>query len=163
MPSSHSSLLFSHSVVSNSLPPHGLPVLHYLLEFAQTHVPWISDAIQPSVVPFSCPLTFPSIRVFSDESVLCIRWPKYWSFSFSISPSNEYSGLISFRMDWLGLLAVQGVSPSVRPYLGMLGPQQLRVVGKRGKQESPPTWEFHTETRRVPFWKTLIEACWTEV
>ena len=54
------------------------------------------------------PLIFPSIRVFSKESVLCIRWPKYWSFSLSISPSNEYSGLISFRMDWLDLLAVQG-------------------------------------------------------
>ena len=55
------------------------------------------------------PSTFPSIRVFSNESVLCIRWPKYWSFSFSISPSNEYSGLISLRMDWLDLLAVQGI------------------------------------------------------
>ena len=54
------------------------------------------------------PLIFPSIRVFSKESVLCIRWPKYWSFSFRISPSSEYSGLISFRMDWLDLLAVQG-------------------------------------------------------
>ena len=57
---------------------------------------------------FFLPSIFPSIRVFSNESVLCIRWPKYWSFSFSISPSNEYSGLISFRMDWLDLLAVQG-------------------------------------------------------
>ena len=55
------------------------------------------------------PSIFPSIRVFTRESVLCIRWPKYWSFSFSISPSNEYSGLISFRMDWLDLLAVQGI------------------------------------------------------
>ena len=59
------------------------------------------------------PLIFPSIRVFSSESVLCIRWPKYWSFSFSISPSNEYSGLISFRMDWLDLLAVQGTLKSL--------------------------------------------------
>ena len=58
------------------------------------------------------PSVFPSIRVFSSESVLCIRWPKYWSFSFSISPSNEYSGLISFRMDWLDLLAVQGTLKS---------------------------------------------------
>ena len=58
------------------------------------------------------PSIFPSIRVFSKESVLCIRWPKYWSFSFSISPSNEYSGLISFRIDWLGLLAVQGTLTS---------------------------------------------------
>ena len=60
------------------------------------------------------PSIFPSIRVFYNESVLCIRWPKYWSFSFSISPSNEYSGLISFRMDWLDLLAVQGTRKSPR-------------------------------------------------
>ena len=59
---------------------------------------------------FFSPSIFPSIRVFSNESVLCIRWPKYWSFSFNISPSNEYSGLIFIRMDWLGLLAVQGLS-----------------------------------------------------
>ena len=59
------------------------------------------------------PSIFPSIRVFSDESVLCIRWPKYWSFSFSISPSNEHPGLISFRMDWLDLLAVQGTLRSL--------------------------------------------------
>ena len=59
------------------------------------------------------PSIFPSIRIFSDESVLCIKWPNYWSFSFSISPSNEYSGLISFRMDWLNLLAVQGTLKSL--------------------------------------------------
>ena len=63
----------------------------------------------PKIMEYG-PSIFPSMRVFSSESVLCIRWPKYWSFSFSISPSNEYSGLISFRMDWLDLLAVQGVS-----------------------------------------------------
>ena len=63
--------------------------------------------------PLLLPSIFPSIRVFSDESVLCIRWPKYWSFSFSISPSNEYSGLISFKIDWLDLLAVQGTSKSL--------------------------------------------------
>ena len=63
--------------------------------------------------PFLLPSIFPSIRVFSNESGLCIRWPKYWSFSFSISPSNEYSGLIFFRMDWLDLLAVQGTLKSL--------------------------------------------------
>ena len=69
---------------------------------------WCQPAISSSVVPFPFPPSiFPSIRVFSNESVLCIRWPKYWSFGFSISPSNEYSGLISFRMDWLDLLAVK--------------------------------------------------------
>ena len=88
----------------------GFLVLHCLLEFAQAHVHWIGDAIQPSH-PLSSPSPtsiFPSIRVFLNESVLCMRRPKYWSFSFSISPSNEYSGLISYRMDWLDLLAVQG-------------------------------------------------------
>jgi len=84
----------------------GFPVHHQLLELAQTHVHQIGDAIQPSY-PLSSPSPsiFLSIRVFSNESVLHIRWPKYWSFSFSISPPNEYSGLISFRMDWLDLLA----------------------------------------------------------
>ena len=82
-------------------------VHHQLLELTQTHVHWVSDAIQQSH-PLSSPSSsiFPSIRVFSNESVY-IRWPKYWSFSFRTSPSNEYSGLISFRMDWLDLLAVQ--------------------------------------------------------
>ena len=89
----------------------GFPVLHQLLEFAHTHDHRVDDAVQPSH-PLSSPsppaFSLSSIRVFSNESVLCIRWPKYWSFHFSISPSNEYSGLISLRMDWLDLLAVQG-------------------------------------------------------
>ena len=63
--------------------------------------------------PLLLPSIFPSVRVFSNGSVLCIRWPKYWSFSVSISPSNQYSGLISFRMDWLGLLAIQGTLKSL--------------------------------------------------
>ena len=100
--------------VDGSTP--GLPVLHCLPEFAQTHAHRVGDAIQPSH-PLSSPLLLPpilpSIRVCSNESVLCIRWPKYWSFSVSISPSNEYSGLISFRMDWLDLLAVQGTLKSL--------------------------------------------------
>ena len=89
----------------------GFLVYHQLLELAQTHVHWVGDAIQPShplLSPSPPAFNLPSIRVFSNESVLCIRWPKYWGFSFSSSPWNEYSGLISFRMDWLDLLAVQG-------------------------------------------------------
>ena len=89
----------------------GLPVHHQLPELTQTHVHRVSDAIQPSH-PLSSPspptFNLPSIRVFSNESVLHIRWPKCWSFSFNISPSNEHPGLISFRVDWLDLLAVQG-------------------------------------------------------
>ena len=94
----------------------GFPVHHQLLELAQTHVHRVSDASNPLIFChplFLLPSVFPSIRVFSYESVLCIRWPKYWSFSFSISPSNEYSGLISFRMDWLDHLAVQGTLKSL--------------------------------------------------
>ena len=94
----------------------GFPVHHQLPELAQTHVHRVGDAFQPSH-PLSCPLLllpsiFPNIRVFSNESVLCIRWPKYWSFSFSISLSNEYLGLSSFRIDWFDLLVVQGIQES---------------------------------------------------
>ena len=93
----------------------GLPVHHQLPEFTQTHVHWVGDPIQPShpLLSPSPACNLASIRVFSNESVLCIRWQKYWSFSFSISPSNEHSGLISFRMDWLDLLAVQGTLRSL--------------------------------------------------
>ena len=120
----------------------GFPVHHQLPEPAQTHVHWVGDAIQPShpLLPSSSPtFNLPSIRIFSNESTLCffffvvvvkktnfiylfftlqyftlcITWPKYWSFSFSISPSNEYSGQISFRIDWWDLLAVQGTLKSL--------------------------------------------------
>ena len=94
----------------------GFPILHYLPEFAQTHVHWVGDVIQRSH-PLSplllLPSIFPNIKVFFNESVLCMRSPGYWSFSFSISPSNEYSGLISLRMDWLDPLAVQGTLKSL--------------------------------------------------
>ena len=120
LPFSKNSVQFSHSVVSNSLQLRGPQ---------HTRPPWQSPT--PGDCSNSCPLgipsnhlilchpllllpsVFPRIRVFSNESVLCIRWPKYWSFSFSISPSNEHPGLISFRMDWLDLLAVQGTLKSL--------------------------------------------------
>ena len=87
----------------------GLPVYHQLLELAQTHVhPTISSCCLLLLLPS----IFPSIRVFSNELVLHIRWPKYWSFSFSINPFNEHSGLVSSRMDWLDLLAGQGTLKS---------------------------------------------------
>ena len=94
----------------------GSPVLQCLPESAQTHVSWVSNTIQSShpLLPPSPPASiFPSIRVFSNELALHIRWPKYWSFSFSISPSNEYYMLISFRSDWFYLFAVQGTLKSL--------------------------------------------------
>ena len=94
----------------------GLPVIHQLPEFTQTHVIWVSDAIQPSH-PLSSPsppdFNFSQVQGLSNESALHIRWPKDWTFSLRISPSNEYSGLISFRMDWLDLLAIQGTFKSL--------------------------------------------------
>ena len=97
----------------------GFPVHHQLQKLAQTHVHQVGDAIQPSHPRSSLlllPSIFPGIRVFSKKSVLCIRWPKHWNFSFSISLANEYSGLISFRMDWFELLAVQGTLKSLPQY-----------------------------------------------
>ena len=112
---------FSCSVFSNFLLSHELqhartPCPSPLSEFTQIYVHCVGDAIQSSH-----PLLSPSLpafnhfqhQIFSNESVLCIKWPKYWSFSFSINPFNEYSGLISFRMDWLDLLAVQGTLKSL--------------------------------------------------
>ena len=93
----------------------GLLVHHQLPEFTQTHIHWVSDAIQPSHPLLSpsppAPIS-PSIRVFSNESTLRRRWPKYWSFIFSISPSNEYSDFIFFRIDWFDVLVVQGTLKS---------------------------------------------------
>ena len=94
----------------------GLPVHHQLLELAQTHVHRVSDATQPSH-PLSSPsppaLNLSQHQGLSNESALCIRWPKDWSFSLNISPSNEHPGLISFRMDWLDFLIVQGTLKSL--------------------------------------------------
>ena len=118
-------LFFQFSSVAQSCPTlcdpmncstPGLSVHHQLPEFTQTHVHRVHDAIQPShplSSPSSPPPIPPTIRVFSNESTLRMRWPKYWSFSFSIIPSKEMPGLISFRMDWLDLLAVQGTLKSL--------------------------------------------------
>ena len=112
---------FSGSVMSATLQTMdcstpSLPVQHQLPELAQTHVHQVGDVIQP-FHPLSSPsppaFSLAQLQGLSKKSVLHIRWPKYWSFSFSISPSNEYSGLISFRMDWFDLLAVQGTLKSL--------------------------------------------------
>ena len=114
-----SCIQFSCSVFSNFLRPHELqhartPCPSPLSEFTQIYVHWVGDAIQsshPLLSPSPPAFNHSQHQVFSNESVLCIRWPKYWS--FSISPFNEYSGLISFRIDWLDLLAVQGTLRSL--------------------------------------------------
>ena len=116
------SLQFSCSVVSDSLWPHEsqhtrLPCPSPTPGVYSNSCPlsrWCHPAISSSFIPFSsCPQSLPAIRVFFNESTLCMRWPKYWSFSVSISPCNEHPGLISFRMDWLDLLAVQGTLKSL--------------------------------------------------
>ena len=117
----HSGIFTSSSVAHSCLilcdamncSTPGFPVHHQPPDFTQTHVHWVVDAIQTSL-PLSSPsppaLIFPSIRVFSNELAPHNRWPKYWSFNFSISPSSEHPGLISFRKDWLELLAAKGLS-----------------------------------------------------
>ena len=113
---------------------------------------------RPLLLP---PLFFPSIRVFSSESVLCTRWPEYWSFSFSLSPSNEYSGLISFRMDWLDLLAVQGtLHRAARTYTGLgkqtLGGHKENLVCPRRKEQ----WPHKTLTQTCPWVsRSLRQRC----
>ena len=108
------------SVVSDSLPPHGRQHTRLSITSSRSLLKLMPvESVMPSShLSLCCPLLllpsiFPSIRVFSSESFLCIRWLKYWNFSFSVSPSNEYSVLISFRMDWLDLLAVQGTLKSL--------------------------------------------------
>ena len=109
----------------------GFSVHHQVSELAQTHDNWVGVAIQPSH-PLSSPsppaFTLSSIRVFSNELALHIRWPKYWSFRFSINPSNEYSGLISFRMDWLDLLAIQGTLKTLLKSQGTLKTSKASIL-----------------------------------
>ena len=113
---------FSHTVVSDSLQPHGMEHTRFPYQSPTPRACtksyplnwWCHPTNSSSIIPFSsCLQSFPASGSFSNESVLCIRWPKYWSFSFSISPPNEYLELISFRIDWLDLLAVQGTLKSL--------------------------------------------------
>ena len=114
---------FSHSVVSNCLRPHGQASLSIANFQSLLKLMFIKSVMPPNHLIFCCPLlflpsVFPSIKVFSNESIIHIRWPKYWSFIFSISPSNEYSELISFRIDWFDLLAIQGSLKSLLQHHG---------------------------------------------
>ena len=122
----------------------GFPVLHYLSELAQIHVHWVSDVIQPShplPPPLLLPLIFPSIRVFSNELTLRIRWPKYWNFSFSINPS----GLISFRMDWFDLI-VQGTlkESSPAPQFKSINPLVLSLLYGLSFTSVHDYWKNHS-------------------
>ena len=116
------------------------------------------------------PSIFPSIRIFSNDSILCIKWPKYWSFSFNISLSNEYSGLISFRMDWLDLLAVQGSlnSPTVQKHQffssAFVMVQLLHLYMTTGKTIALIIWTFELQRNdafKLWCWKRLLRVPWT--
>ena len=116
-----------------------------------------TESVMPSNhLNFCCPLLlppsiFPSIRIFSNELALCIRWPKYWSFRFSISPSNEYSGLISFKMDWLDLLAVQGTLKSLLQHHS----SKASILRCSAFFNSPTLTSIHD------YWKTTALTLWT--
>ena len=131
--------------MNSSIP--GLPVHHELLEFTQAHVH--RSVIPPSHIILCRPLLLlpsilPSIRVFSNESALCMWWPKCWSFSFSISPANEHPELISFRMDWLDLLAVQGTLKS------LLQHHSSKTSILRAQLSSPSNSHIHTGPLEKP-------------
>ena len=148
----------------------GSPVFHYLPEFAQTH--WVSDAIQPShpLLPASSPaLNLSQHQVFSNELALRIRWPKYWSFSSSISPSKEYSGLISFRIDWFDLPAVQRTPKSLLQHhslrasilwcLTFLQVQLSHLYMTTGKTIALIIWSKRLEQSQVE-WPSHVERGW---
>ena len=160
--------------MDHSMP--GLPVHHQLLEFTQTHVHQVGDAIHPShpLHPLLLlPPIPPSIRVFSNESTLRMRWPKYWNFSFSISPSNEHPGLISFRMDWLAA-EMSYCTPEVRAAAersyrtpevrGGSWKEQPRVQGAAAAPGQPRGATLHPKSgeaavRRYPLSKVRSSGC----
>ena len=133
----------------------GLPVHHQSQSLPK---PMSIKSVMPSnhlilCCPLLLPSIFPSIRVFSNESVLRMRWTKYWSFSFNISPSNEHPGLISFRMDWLGLLAVQGILKSLLQHHS----SKASILSALSFLYSPNLTSIHNH------WKTIALTRWTFV
>ena len=149
----------------------GFPVHQQFPELVQTHVDWVNDAIrhlflcQPLLL---LPSIFPSIRVFSNESALHIRWPKYWRFSFNISLSNEHPGLISFRMDWMDLLAVQGTlksllqhyssNSSILQHSAFFMVQLLHPYTTTGRNIALTRWTFVSKVMSLLFnmWSRLV-------
>ena len=141
----------------------GLPVHHQIPEFTQTHVHRVSDAIQPShplSSPFPPTLIPPSIRVFSNESTLHMRWPKYWSFSLSIVPSKEHPGLISFRMHWLDLLSVQGTLKSLLQHHNSKASIIWRATS--GSLEISLTTLLEDLIAKYPQWAILLWATFSD-
>ena len=135
----------------------GLPVHHQipgLLKLMSIELVMPSNHVILCHLLVLPPSIFPSIRVFSNESVLCIRWPKYWSFSFSISPSNEYSGLTSFRMDWLDLLAVQGTLKSLLQHCS----SKASILWHSGFFSFPTLTSIHDYWKNHSFDQT--DLCW---
>ena len=139
----------------------GFPVHHQLPELTQTHVQWVGDAIQPHLIlchPLLLqPSIFPSIRVFSNESALLIRGQKYWSFGFSISPSNEYSGLISLRMDWFDLLAVQGTL-NTNTTVQSISSSALNLLYSPTLTSIHDYWKNHSFDKMDLYWQSNVSA-----
>ena len=134
----------------NSLWPHGLQLARFpcpslsprICSNSHSLSRWCHPTISSSVVPFSsCPQSFPTSRNFSNELAFCIRWPKYWNFSFSISPSNEHSAYISIRMDWFDLIAVQGTLQSLLQHCSSKA-SVLRCLNCSGEEMWPPYINF---------------------
>ena len=139
----------------------GFPVQHQLPELTQTHVHQVSDAIQPShlLAPSLLASIFPNFKVFCNDSVLPIRWPKYWNFSFSISPSNEYLGLISFRMNWLDLLAVQGTQESSpTPHFKRINSSALSFLYSLTLTPKHDYWKKHSLDEMDIGWQSSVSA-----
>ena len=140
------SQLLSHVRLCNPMDysPPGLPVHHQHPELMQTHFHWVGDAILCRSLLLLTSIS-PSIRVSSNESVLHSRWPKYWSFSFHISPSSEYSGLLSFRMEWLDLLAVQGTLKSLlQPQFKSINSSALSFLHSPTLASIHDPWKNHS-------------------
>ena len=140
----------------------GLPVHHQLPESTQIHVHRVGDAIQPShplSSPFfSCPQSLPASGSFP-MSQLCMRWPKYWSFSFSTSPSNEHPGLISFRMHWLDLLAVQGaLKSSPTPQFKSINSSALSLLHSPTLTSIHDHWKNHSFDQTDLCWQSNVSA-----
>ena len=140
---------------------NGFPVIHQIPELAQSHIHWVSDAIQPShplLFPSPLPSIFPSIRVFSNESAFHIKWPKYWSFNYSISPSSGYSGLISFRFDWFDLLAVQGTLKSLLQQFKSINSSVLSFLYSPTLTSIHDYWKNHSLDQMNLCWQINVSA-----